>query len=150
MIYMYTYIIITRLKCINSSLASVTYMRQWTGSALVQVMACCLFGAKPLSEPMPTYRNKLQWNSNKKLNFSFTKMHLKMLSGKWWPFFPGEDKLTHGNFYNKFWAVLIMYQHCVLWTRFHCHFSSRCSKQMTHSSPMLMSYGVCFMSCPMI
>ena len=27
-------------------------MRQWTGSALVQVMACRLFGAKPLPEPM--------------------------------------------------------------------------------------------------
>ena len=31
---------------------SAAYMRQWTGSAFVQVMACRLFGAKPLSEPM--------------------------------------------------------------------------------------------------
>ena len=28
------------------------YMRQWTGSVLVQEMACRLFGAKPLPEPM--------------------------------------------------------------------------------------------------
>ena len=28
------------------------YMRQWTVSALVQVMACRLFGSKPLPEPM--------------------------------------------------------------------------------------------------
>ena len=28
------------------------YMRQWTGSALVQIMACRLFGAKPLSNPV--------------------------------------------------------------------------------------------------
>ena len=28
---------------------SATYMRQWIGSALVQIMACRLFGAKPLS-----------------------------------------------------------------------------------------------------
>ena len=30
-------------------------MRQWTGSALIQVMACRLFGTKPLPEPMLTY-----------------------------------------------------------------------------------------------
>ena len=30
-------------------------MRQWTGSSLVQTMACRLFGAKPLSEPIMTY-----------------------------------------------------------------------------------------------
>ena len=46
--------------CINSSPLSATYMCQWIWSSLVQMMACCLF-AKPL-----TYRNKLQWNSDKK------------------------------------------------------------------------------------
>ena len=30
-------------------------MRHWIGSALVQIMACRLSGAKPLSEPMLTY-----------------------------------------------------------------------------------------------
>ena len=40
---------------VNSSLPSATYMRQWTGSALVQIMACCLIGAKPLSPPMLEY-----------------------------------------------------------------------------------------------
>ena len=39
-------------ELINSSPASAAYMRQWTGSALVQIMACRLFGTKPLSEPM--------------------------------------------------------------------------------------------------
>ena len=39
--------------CVNSSPASVAYMRQLIGSALVQIMACRLFGAKPLSKPMP-------------------------------------------------------------------------------------------------
>ena len=49
-------------------------MRQWIRSALVQIMACRLFGAKPSSKPMLgscelTHRNKLQWNfnQNKKL-----------------------------------------------------------------------------------
>ena len=51
----------------NSSSPSAEYMHQWTGSALVQVMACRQFGTKPLPEPMlavnSTPGNKLQWNS---------------------------------------------------------------------------------------
>ena len=39
----------------NASLAGVPHMRQWTGSALVQIMACRLFGAEPLPEPRLTY-----------------------------------------------------------------------------------------------
>ena len=42
-------------KGINSSPPSAAYMRQWIGSALVQIMACRLNGAKPLSEPMLEY-----------------------------------------------------------------------------------------------
>ena len=34
---------------------SAAYMRQYTGSALVQVMACRLFGIKPLPESMVAY-----------------------------------------------------------------------------------------------
>ena len=40
---------------VNSSPPSATYMCQWIGSALVQIMACCLFGAKPLSNPTLGY-----------------------------------------------------------------------------------------------
>ena len=43
------------LNCLNSSPSSAVYMRQWIGSALVQIMACRLFGAKPLSKPMLDY-----------------------------------------------------------------------------------------------
>ena len=39
----------------NSSSPSAAYMPQWTGSAMVQVMACCLISAKPLPESMHTY-----------------------------------------------------------------------------------------------
>ena len=46
-------------------------MHQWTGSKLVQILACRLFGAKPLLELIVNWslRNKLQWNlnQNKKL-----------------------------------------------------------------------------------
>ena len=41
--------------CFNSSPPSATYMRQWIGSALVQIMACRLFGAKSLSKQMLGY-----------------------------------------------------------------------------------------------
>ena len=39
----------------DSSPPSAAYMRQWAYSALVQVMACRLFGAKLLPEPMLAY-----------------------------------------------------------------------------------------------
>ena len=54
---------------VNSSPPSAAYMRQWIGSALVQIMACRLYGAKPLSEPMLEC-------------CSFKKMHLKMSSAR--------------------------------------------------------------------
>ena len=43
-----------KAKHVNSSPTSAAYMRQWTAKTLLQVMACHLFGAKPLPEPMMT------------------------------------------------------------------------------------------------
>ena len=40
---------------LNSSAPNAAYMRQWIGSALVQITACRLLGAKPLSKPMLGY-----------------------------------------------------------------------------------------------
>ena len=42
-------------QAVDSSPPSAAFMRQWIGSALVQIMACRLFGAKPLSKPMLSY-----------------------------------------------------------------------------------------------
>ena len=58
------------IRDINSSPLSAAYMRQWTGSSLVQVMACRLFDAKPLPEPMLAYTqldfgNTFQWILNR-------------------------------------------------------------------------------------
>ena len=39
----------------NSSPPTAAYMRWWTGSALFQIMACRLGGAKPLSKPTLKY-----------------------------------------------------------------------------------------------
>ena len=38
----------------NASPPSVPYMPRWTGSSLVSIMACRLFGCKPLSKPKMT------------------------------------------------------------------------------------------------
>ena len=76
-------------------------MLQLIGSALVQIMACWLFGTKPLSKPMLGYcQLEIQEKNLSKIlikiqNFSFTKMHLKISSAKWQPFCPGGDELIH-------------------------------------------------------
>ena len=40
---------------LETPLPSAAYMHEWIGSAMVQTVACRLFGAKPLSKPMPGY-----------------------------------------------------------------------------------------------
>ena len=64
-------------------------MRGWKKSALVHVMACSLFGAKPLPEPMLIESLGTNFSEIwiKTWNFSLMKMHLKMLSVKWQSFF---------------------------------------------------------------
>ena len=81
---------------INSTPPNAAYMYQWIGSTLVQIMACCLFGTKPLSKQMLGYCELDPRGTNfseiliKIQNFSFTKMHLKISSVKRRPFCPGE------------------------------------------------------------
>ena len=45
----------SHLHQVNSFPPGAECMRLWTGATLLQVMACRLFGAKPLPEPMMTY-----------------------------------------------------------------------------------------------
>ena len=67
------------------------------GSALVRVMACRMFGAKPLPELMLAYCRLDPWEhiSVKNwigiLSFSFKKMLLKLSSAKVRPFCPGGE-----------------------------------------------------------
>ena len=77
----------------------IAYMRRWTGSTLVHVMACRL---SALSHYMKqcclivnwTLGNKPQWNSNRKKNpFHSSKWNLKVSPAKWRPFCPGGDEL---------------------------------------------------------
>ena len=89
---------------LNSSSPSDAYMHQWCGSALVQVMACLLFDAKPLPEPMLVYCQSHSWEQisvkfdSEFLSFSFKKMHLKLSSAKMAAIFSRErwvDRLIH-------------------------------------------------------
>ena len=74
---------------------------QWFGWSLVQIMAYRLFGAKPLSKPMPGYhqlddtiKNELMYNFNQNTKILFIKMHLKISPAKWRTLCPGEMSLT--------------------------------------------------------
>ena len=40
---------------INLSPPGAAHVHHWIGSALIQVTACCLFGAKHLSEPIEVF-----------------------------------------------------------------------------------------------
>ena len=62
-------------------------------------------------------------------NFSFTRLHLKISSAKWWPFYPEREELTHKalwymyshNKTNISKAVCIFYNICCMnnmWTKF--------------------------------
>ena len=88
-------------KCfLNSSPPSATYMNQWTGSALVQVMAWRLFGAKPLPEPMLTYCQLYPREQiSVKVELEFYHFHSgkciwKCCLPEWRPFCPGGDELA--------------------------------------------------------
>ena len=54
------------LTIIDLPLPNAAYMRQWIGLALLQIMVCGLFDAKPLSKPMLGYLN---WTRRKKLHW---------------------------------------------------------------------------------
>ena len=70
-----------------------SYMRQWAWSTLVQVMACRLFGAEPLSNQCwiivdRTPGNKFQWNSNR-----YSIIFIRLPSAKRQPFCLGLNML---------------------------------------------------------
>ena len=74
-------------------------MRRWSGSALVHIMACRLFGAKPLSKPVLEFphlgtKEQTSVKFNQNIKISFTKMRLKITSAKSRPFCPAGDELT--------------------------------------------------------
>ena len=62
---------------LNSSPPSAAYMRRWNGSTLGQIIACCLFGVKPLSKSMLIY---CQLNHSEQTSVSKKKLESKNFS----------------------------------------------------------------------
>ena len=58
MVSLLMHICITQPQIVNSPPPSAAFMCQWIRSALVKIMACRLFGAKPLSKPVLGYRQQ--------------------------------------------------------------------------------------------
>ena len=73
--------------------ASVNWVRIRSGDGLSpirrQVIICINAGSLSIG-PLGANFNE---NVIKIQNFSFTKMHMKISSAKWWPFCLGEDRL---------------------------------------------------------
>ena len=67
----------------------VVYMRRWTGSALVQIMTCRLFGAQPLPEAMVTHcqQSSVKFESKYKTFHSIKCIWKCRRPAKWRPFF---------------------------------------------------------------
>ena len=87
--YEYKNITYHALSALNSSSPSAAYMRLWTQSALFQIMACRLYSAKTLSEPILTY---YQLDPEDHIS-SFKKLCFSMSSAKRWSFCAGGDDL---------------------------------------------------------
>ena len=92
--------ILFQLQYVNLFPPSAAYMRQWIVSALVQIMACRLYGAKPLYEPMLDYYQLGPLGTTVseiliiKKKISFMKMHLKISSADCQPFCFSFNMLT--------------------------------------------------------
>ena len=78
---------------INSPYTSAAYMRWWTGSALVQIMACCqaiIWTSAGLLSIGHMETNFSEILIKRKKHLSFMKIHLNLSSVKWLPFW-GEE-----------------------------------------------------------
>ena len=91
---------------------SAAYMRQWIGSVLVQIMACRLFGAKPLPEPMLAYCSLGSWEQismkfkSEFYHFPSRKCTWNCRLLKWRPFCPGGDELSGKTSYRQISRIL--------------------------------------------
>ena len=96
-----THICVTRHQWVNASPPNAAYMRQCIGSVLIQIMACCLFGARPLPDPVLVYYHldSLELISVKLKSEFYHFLSDKCISNcrlpKWRPFYPGGDVFSH-------------------------------------------------------
>ena len=89
-----------------SSPRSAAYMRRWTGSTLVQIIACPLIGAKPLSEPI---RNNFQWTLTRNSHNFIRENALENVVCKMAALFPRRSWVIHVFVYRtRSWSSLCL------------------------------------------
>ena len=111
-----------------SSPPSAAYMRQSIAWALLQIMACRLFGAKPLSKPVLviinwTPRNELQWNFNQNLKFFIEENAFEIVVCQNGGHFPRPQcvKINWGvNKVANWWGFVDNIPKCVFWKNTIC------------------------------
>ena len=97
----------SKLQHINLPPLSAAYMHQWTGSALVQVKAWCLFGTKPLPEPVLAFCQLDSWEQLPvKFELEFYHFRSRKCLPKWRPLGPGGAELI-----NSLWPRDAIRQH---------------------------------------
>ena len=101
---------------VNSSPPSAVYMHQWIRSTLVQIMACCLFGTRPLSELMMVFVNwTLQWNFNQSIKFFIQENASENIVCKMAAILSRRDELIFLTCSQLHWYAT----NCLLWTQLH-------------------------------
>ena len=135
---------------------SAAYMRQWTGSALVQVMASRLFGAKPLPDTNADLLSIGLPGTNfseirvRILSFSFKKMHWKLLSAKMAAILFREDELTykHISVWRPWYVNTGPHNHGCCWRRgtrkAPCHQQHQCGFDDDYTIAFINSFWVTF------
>ena len=121
-----------RLCAFNSSPPIAAYMRRRTCPALVRVMACRLFGAKPLSEPMLTY---CQLDSCEQISVKFESELYHFHSRKWiwncrlpkWPPFCPMGELI------RFWYCVVSHIMHYRWHKYKLSFGIHITRQLKHN-----------------
>ena len=115
--------ILLKIKAISSSLASVFSTSnpspRWTGTVLVQAIACRLFGVKPLPEPMLIYCQLDPWQKTSlkfesKYEIFIHENAFETVSAKGRPFCPGEMSLI---FFTKFTQAICLREQGRRWHR---------------------------------
>ena len=102
----------------NSSRPNDAYMHQLTGVSVVEIMECCLFGAKSVSESVLAYcywtlTDNIQWYIKRKAMISGQKITFQKYA-KWCLFCIGLDKLKGWTVYH---LEILCWPHAVT-----CHY----------------------------
>ena len=121
---------------------------KWTGSSLIQIMACCLFGSKPFPIRLQVYCQLDTWVKFK-LKYHNCPLHKYSWHVKKFLIFPGLNVIIRIESYNPFWASCVQpsfggfHGLLIFLAGFHTdlvHSSSSSRTSLRHSNPS--GYGL--------